>query len=288
MSANSATYATIGAWIKQRRAALGLTQLQLASKSNCSLSVIRRLERNDYAPSQEIIDCLAKALEIARDDLECFSKLAQEGNSHDILTVLEEAISSKPTGDPLPTPSTPNNSVTPITQPALVPASSLQPRWALWVGLCLVLLAVIGLFSWLLNKPGHPKVGQINLVPMSGELITIKDQANRDLRNGDVIALMQTITVTFQIQNFERYPITIQTLEIGVRGPNAKKLNWGAPARHFVNVRELVLPAGQHYIYTSSMTFTTPGDYFIEPVMQNVLGDWGGIEPFTRLWFEVR
>ena len=89
MSANSATYATIGAWIKQRRAALGLTQLQLASKSNCSLSVIRRLERNDYAPSQEIIDCLAKALEIARDDLECFSKLAQEGNSHDIPTVPE-------------------------------------------------------------------------------------------------------------------------------------------------------------------------------------------------------
>jgi transcriptional regulator with XRE-family HTH domain len=89
MSANAATYATIGAWIKQRRAALGLTQLQLASKSNCSLSVIRRLERNDYAPSQEIIDCLAKALEIARDDLECFSMLAQEGNSHDIPTVPE-------------------------------------------------------------------------------------------------------------------------------------------------------------------------------------------------------
>jgi hypothetical protein len=40
-------------------------------------------------------------------------------------------------------------------------------------------------------------------------------------------------------------------------------------------------------IYEETRVFFQAGDYFIEPLKQDIRGRWGGIQPFTRIHFYV-
>ncbi|WP_211746396.1 helix-turn-helix transcriptional regulator [Paenibacillus sp. Marseille-Q4541] len=60
---------SIGANIKEWRKIRGLTQLQLAEKTNLSRSYVADLERNRYNPSVETLEAFAKVLNIKISDL---------------------------------------------------------------------------------------------------------------------------------------------------------------------------------------------------------------------------
>lgn len=55
---------TFGAWLKQRRKALDLTQAGLGQLVGCAVGTIRRLESDDLRPSRQIAERLADALSI--------------------------------------------------------------------------------------------------------------------------------------------------------------------------------------------------------------------------------
>jgi transcriptional regulator with XRE-family HTH domain len=58
---------TFASWLRQRRKALDLTQVQLAQQAGCSLSAIRQLERGMLRPSRRLAEQLAEQLQILPD-----------------------------------------------------------------------------------------------------------------------------------------------------------------------------------------------------------------------------
>src|SRR5262245_58177999 len=53
---------SFGAWLKQRRTALDLTQRVLADRADCSAETIRKLEADRLRPSRQLAERLALAL----------------------------------------------------------------------------------------------------------------------------------------------------------------------------------------------------------------------------------
>lgn len=96
-----------------------------------------------------------------------------------------------------------------------------------------------------------------------------------------------TVTATFRLRNETRQTVAIRRLQAGARGPNACALGWDGPNADFPAVENLTLQPRQEYVYRQSRSFSQPGDYFAEPVMQDAQGRWGGIRPFPRAWFNV-
>lgn len=96
-----------------------------------------------------------------------------------------------------------------------------------------------------------------------------------------------TVTATFRLRNETGRTVTIRRLRAGARGPGACALGWNSPNVDFPAVENLTLRPGQEYVYRQSRSFSQPGDYFAEPVMQDAQGRWGGIRPFPRVWFNV-
>lgn len=95
------------------------------------------------------------------------------------------------------------------------------------------------------------------------------------------------VTATFRLRNETGKTVTIRRLQAGARGPNACALGWGGPNVDFPAVENLTLRPGEEVVYRQSRSFSQPGDYFVEPVMQDAQGRWGGIRPFPRTWFNV-
>ncbi|GIW91559.1 MAG: hypothetical protein KatS3mg109_1991 [Pirellulaceae bacterium] len=125
-----------------------------------------------------------------------------------------------------------------------------------------------GSSSWLQDSGHLVVVGRVDLAPTSPQV-------------------GQHITVTFRLRNETKSTVTIRRLLAGARGPNACARNWDAPHADFPAVENLTLRPGQEYVYRQSRIITTAGDYFVEPVMQDTQGRWGGIRPFPRVWFNV-
>jgi transcriptional regulator with XRE-family HTH domain len=69
---------TFGSWLKQRRAALDLTQRALAAQSGCTVETIRKLEANRRRPSRPLVERLAGALEIPAAERTAFRQFARE------------------------------------------------------------------------------------------------------------------------------------------------------------------------------------------------------------------
>lgn len=68
---------TFGAWLKQRRKQLDLTQDALAQRVGCSLSAIRKIENDQRRPSKQIAELLALHLEIPPAERTLFLKSAR-------------------------------------------------------------------------------------------------------------------------------------------------------------------------------------------------------------------
>src|SRR5687767_15010859 len=67
---------SFGAWLKQRRKALDLTQAELGSRVGCAMMTIQKIEAEARRPSKIMAERLAGALEIADAERAAFLHLA--------------------------------------------------------------------------------------------------------------------------------------------------------------------------------------------------------------------
>jgi predicted ATPase/transcriptional regulator with XRE-family HTH domain/tetratricopeptide (TPR) repeat protein len=66
-----------GAWLKQRRKALGLSQDEVARLTHYSVATVRKIEADKLKPSRQLADLLAEAVQIPpaeRDDFQAFAR----------------------------------------------------------------------------------------------------------------------------------------------------------------------------------------------------------------------
>ncbi|MFN2190511.1 MAG: AAA family ATPase, partial [Candidatus Promineifilaceae bacterium] len=70
-------YISFGSWVQRRRKLLGMTQADLASKVSCSLSMLRKIEREVRRPSDQLAGLLARHLSVENSQVELFLKMAR-------------------------------------------------------------------------------------------------------------------------------------------------------------------------------------------------------------------
>ncbi|HEY0601655.1 MAG TPA: helix-turn-helix domain-containing protein [Herpetosiphonaceae bacterium] len=87
--------ASFGAWVKQRRCMLELTQEDLARLINCSTAMIRKIESGLRRPSKEIATLLARHLDIAPHEYAAFIGFARGRSSLDALDPHKPAAKSR-------------------------------------------------------------------------------------------------------------------------------------------------------------------------------------------------
>lgn len=252
------TYSDFGRWVKDRREELGWTQAVLAAKAACSVETLRKIEQNrrEYRPSEEIIKALATHLNISSEGYPRFLALGRR--------------------------------VWPTETTPIARKNTPRLRWRialLLVGILLVAVTLASLWAWK-QSAAASQVGIVILVSRDGGLLTL-ETANRVISSGDSVRIGEVATVTFRILNNDVHPVTIKTLVIGAKGPGAHAAGWRAPDVPFPPIKNLVLQPGEVYEYRGSRSFYEPGDYFVEPVFQDAVGRWSGIQPFTRIEFSV-
>lgn len=71
--------APFGEWLKQRRKELDFTQDELARLIDCSPATIRKIESGERKPSRQMVELLARVLEVPSTQHEAFSRLARHG-----------------------------------------------------------------------------------------------------------------------------------------------------------------------------------------------------------------
>jgi predicted ATPase/transcriptional regulator with XRE-family HTH domain/Tfp pilus assembly protein PilF len=80
-----------GAWLKQRRKELDLTQRELAARVGCSFETIRSIESGRARPSKQISERLAGELRVSQPDLNAFVEAARRGSAPMLLEPPEES-----------------------------------------------------------------------------------------------------------------------------------------------------------------------------------------------------
>jgi predicted ATPase/transcriptional regulator with XRE-family HTH domain len=66
-----------GEWLKVRRKALDLTQVEMAQRAGCSVHALRKIESGERRPSKQLAGLLANSLEIPSEDQATFVKVAR-------------------------------------------------------------------------------------------------------------------------------------------------------------------------------------------------------------------
>ncbi len=120
--------------------------------------------------------------------------------------------------------------------------------------------------------------------PMPGRLRVVKALVLSDTSPD----IGESVTASFTLLNVGGQPVTIRRLVAGARGPNARSREWNAPNVDFPAITDLTLQPGEEYAYRQSNSFSQPGDYFAEPAMLDNNGNWTGIAPYSRVWFDVQ
>jgi predicted ATPase/transcriptional regulator with XRE-family HTH domain len=77
---------SFGDWVRRRRKALDLTQIELAGRVGCAESMLRKIEADVRRPSKQIAERLAAALELHASEHEAFLKVARAEFAVDRLT----------------------------------------------------------------------------------------------------------------------------------------------------------------------------------------------------------
>ncbi len=70
-----------GIWLKERRKALDLTQIDLADQVGCSVMTIRQIERGLRRPSKQIAERLADVLVISEEERPAFIAFARRATA---------------------------------------------------------------------------------------------------------------------------------------------------------------------------------------------------------------
>ncbi len=68
---------SVGGWLKQRRKALDLTQVELAQRAGCSVFALRKIEAGERRPSKQLAGLLARALEVPAEARDAFTRMAR-------------------------------------------------------------------------------------------------------------------------------------------------------------------------------------------------------------------
>ena len=68
---------TFGAWLKERRRQLDLTQNELAEQASCSVDAVRKIEQGVRRPSKQLAELIAETLNIPQDQQQAFIALAR-------------------------------------------------------------------------------------------------------------------------------------------------------------------------------------------------------------------
>ncbi len=68
---------SFGYWVRRRRKALDLSQRELAERSACSLSAIKKIEQDTRRPSLQLAELLADSLAIREDERQLFLRAAR-------------------------------------------------------------------------------------------------------------------------------------------------------------------------------------------------------------------
>src|SRR5262245_32169875 len=68
---------SFGSWLRQRRKALDLTQVDLADQVGCSVITIKKIEADERRPSKQITERMADVLAIALDERADFVAFAR-------------------------------------------------------------------------------------------------------------------------------------------------------------------------------------------------------------------
>lgn len=162
----------------------------------------------------------------------------------------------------------------------------LHSGWAFSLLGLLIIALVVGL-SWSRSSSegGSLDPGQVQLVPVDGSLITVSVEG-QVLRSGDRVTVDSPVRVSFRVMNNSVGAVTLRSLVIGARGPEATcatdpETRWSALDVPFPPARDLILQPGEEYTYEGTRAFYRPGAHFLEPAEQDVNGYWGGIPAFT-------
>jgi transcriptional regulator with XRE-family HTH domain/tetratricopeptide (TPR) repeat protein len=70
-------FVSFGDWVRRRRNFMDLTQAKLASMTSCSLSMLRKIERDERRPSQQLAELLAQNLAIDNSRRQWFLRMAR-------------------------------------------------------------------------------------------------------------------------------------------------------------------------------------------------------------------
>lgn len=97
---------TFGEWLRRRRKALDLTQVELAARVPCARGTIRRLESDDLQPSKQLAERLATALDVPEQMWPNFVRFArhriQPDSSFDLFPTDIAGIEDEPADTALP------------------------------------------------------------------------------------------------------------------------------------------------------------------------------------------
>jgi predicted ATPase/transcriptional regulator with XRE-family HTH domain len=85
-----------GAWLKQRRNALGLAQKELAEQAGCSAVMIEKIESGERRPSSQVAEMLAECLNVPADERRAFVEFTRARLSPNQLALLAKADSHAP------------------------------------------------------------------------------------------------------------------------------------------------------------------------------------------------
>ncbi len=230
---------------------------------------------------------LSEVLKISNDDYPTFLALARLTPSDRPAGQISEPLALQPptlhgSSNPL------QDDLVELDAPVTQVGRVMRPRKGLLLIAAAFSLLAIALIVVVLFQSGSGADSDLRLVTLVEDQPRVRFETGQEtISSGDAVKVGEVVTVTFKIINNDSRPVRIKSLAMGARGPEVKKEGWGAATVDFPAVFDLTLPPGGTYEYKASRTFSLPGDYFIEPVMQDILGHWGGIQPFTRTEFFV-
>lgn len=308
--ASEIPFETFGAWVKSRRNALDWSQAKLAGRAYCSIDTIRAIEqqRANYRPSLEMAERLATCLEIPASQRAQFIALARavpQNNPTPAETILPNA----PTIEPpfaSAAPAKPRTLSDALAAPvfsqllgARQELGAILTKPLAWLlGMLLLVCALIPALGigipmglWILT-PGLSRPtwagGGTSFIVLQQTEPRVKVEANgKEVASGNVIPRGTQVIVTFVVTNSGAQPTQLASIEIGARGPCAKRCDWNSPIVQFAPQQNVTLTPGTSFTYRASRVLTEPGIYFVEPVMRDLQGRYGGIRPFTRIEFRV-
>jgi predicted ATPase/DNA-binding XRE family transcriptional regulator len=117
---------TFGAWVKQQRKTVDLTQEAFAERVGCSSETIRKIEAGTARPSRQMAELVVAQLGVPKADQPAFVQWARDGVPPALTTDPMSAAAAPPA--PVPRPAKGAALITPSPQMAVSPAFQTAPR----------------------------------------------------------------------------------------------------------------------------------------------------------------